>query len=347
MAPRFGWGRPGHLGYDSGVPIEHGRRPGCPKRMVSGPCGGVRPDGSCEIAEAGPCVFVADPFPPAGGVPAREPGSGLRVVTDLHVAPRDRRSVEEFAALVQGSCDAVLVPDHGARHGDFPPPHLASILMACGLRPWVTLSCRDRNRAALAADCAALADMGVAGVHCVTGDWQETGEAQVFDLDALHLVEVAVAAGLSVSVAATPAAPPVAERPRLLARKAAAGATVAFINHCGGPGVVGAFAAAVEAEGVDMELVACVPVLSDRVTASRLAALPGLVLDPAAVEAEVEAGRVHKDPVDVAVAAAAEMLAQPRVSGVNLSGAASLESFAASAQMMARVGREVRSHERA
>ena len=32
-------------------------RAGCPKRMVFGPCGGVRDDGRCEVAEH-PCVFL-------------------------------------------------------------------------------------------------------------------------------------------------------------------------------------------------------------------------------------------------------------------------------------------------
>jgi methylenetetrahydrofolate reductase (NADPH) len=90
--------------------------------------------------------------------------------------------------------------------------------------------------------------------------------------------------------------------------------------------------------------VACVPVLSDRVMASRLAALPGLVLDAAAVDAEVESGGDSGDP---AVAAARAMLALPGVTGINLSGAASRESIAVSATAMARVGREVRARERA
>ena len=46
--------------------------PGCPKRMVFGPCGGVRADGGCEMI-AIPCVFAGLPEP----VPwpdAMEPG---------------------------------------------------------------------------------------------------------------------------------------------------------------------------------------------------------------------------------------------------------------------------------
>ena len=39
-----------------------GPREGCPKRMVFGPCGGVRDDGRCEVAEHA-CVFLAPPLP--------------------------------------------------------------------------------------------------------------------------------------------------------------------------------------------------------------------------------------------------------------------------------------------
>lgn len=71
----------------------------CPKRMVFGPCGGVREDGGCEVDGAQRCTFVDGPLPrwndgatvdasraaPAMTGPAPEaPGW---VVTDLHVAP--------------------------------------------------------------------------------------------------------------------------------------------------------------------------------------------------------------------------------------------------------------------
>src|SRR4051794_32107812 len=38
------------------------RRVGCPKRMVFGPCGGVRSGGGCEVDER-PCPFVPEPAP--------------------------------------------------------------------------------------------------------------------------------------------------------------------------------------------------------------------------------------------------------------------------------------------
>ncbi len=181
--------------------MEDPTRPGCPKRMVFGPCGGVRADGGCEV-DGRPCVFVATAAPAWSGPPRRPASdrSGLPtggaapwVVTDLHGRPRHRGSLRAVAARLRGTCDAVLVGDHGGRRNDFPPSFTAGVVMAEGLAPWVTLSCRDRNRVALAAECAALAEMGVAGVHCVTGDWQGSGggvgEAKVFDLDALRLVD--------------------------------------------------------------------------------------------------------------------------------------------------------------
>lgn len=192
----------------------------------------MRPDGACEVDITEPCVFTDRPGPDWTGAHRAAVPRGLAghpfplVVTDLHSPPRDPATLRRVAEALRGTCDTVLVADHGARHGDLPPSYLAGLLIGWGVRPWVTLACRDRNRAALAAECAALADLGVAGVHCVTGDWQHTGEAQVFDLDANRLVDVAASFGLAVSVAATPGAPPLEDRLRRLADKATAGAGI-------------------------------------------------------------------------------------------------------------------------
>jgi 5,10-methylenetetrahydrofolate reductase len=206
----------------------------------------------------------------------------------------------------------------------------------------VTLACRDRNRAALAAECAALADLGVAGVHCVTGDWQHTGEAQVFDLDALRLVDLAAGFGLAVSVAATPGAPPLEDRLRRLADKATAGAGTCFVNHCGGPMAVAAFVERARAAGADLSYLPCVPVISDPGSAAALAVLPGLVLDDSVTERVAAAGGSPEAGVRAAADEAALMLAIPGVDGVNLSGAASMRSVEESAAMMATLGRLIK-----
>ncbi|WP_262320177.1 methylenetetrahydrofolate reductase [Acidiferrimicrobium sp. IK] len=275
---------------------------------------------------------------------ARRPGPPVAaatptVVTDLHVQPRSTGSLQAVTATLRGSCDAVLVGDHGGARNDFPPSHMALLLRDAGVGAWVTLSCRDRNRVALAAELAALADVGVVGVHCVTGDWQglagASGERKVFDLECLYLIDQARSAGLLVSVAGTPAAPPVELRPRRLAEKVAAGAQVCFVNHCGGPGPVRRYIEAAHEAGAAVPFIACVAVTGDRGSLTSLARLPGIVLDQAA---EREAQSDASGTVDVAVAAAARMLDVEGVAGVNLSGAASSASYGASAAIMAAVG---------
>ena len=63
---------------------------------------------------------------------------------------------------------------------------MATTVLEAGGRPWVTLSCRDRNRVVLEGELEALATLGPAGVHCVTGDARAASvrpdATQVFEL---------------------------------------------------------------------------------------------------------------------------------------------------------------------
>lgn len=324
--------------------------------MIFGPCGGVRANGDCEVVEGQPCVFLEMPLtrwpeaeaeaaPPAPAA-VRLADGGPFVVTDLHVRPRHLGSLRDVAQRLKGTCDAVLVGDHGGTRNDFSPSFTAAALVAEGISPWVTLSCRDRNRVALAAECAALAEIGVAGVHCVTGDWQGVaggqGETKVFDLDALRLVDLARGHGLTVSVAAAPAAPPTHLRAARLVEKVNAGAQLCLVNHAGGPMPVARFVARARQLGADIPIVACIPFLSDRAPVQILASLPGLVLDPTAVDAASHDPRGAEGGIAAAMAEAAAMMAIDGVVGVNLSGAASSVSEVDSAELMAELGRGIR-----
>jgi len=119
----------------------------CPKHMVLGPCGGVRADGGCEVV-ADPCVFPVpaqwtdSPVPPVPlcAVPL--------ILTDFSFEPYSVRMLRTVAKTLAPSCDAVLVAEHQDRP-DFPPALLASMLQEAGVRPWMTLACRDRNRIVL------------------------------------------------------------------------------------------------------------------------------------------------------------------------------------------------------
>ncbi len=116
-----------------------------------------------------------------------------------------------------GNVDAVLFGDSGWARVQLSPAYRASVIAAEGMRPWAGLNCRDRNRVALEGELAALADIGAA-VHCVTGDHTAIGhrpEARaVFDLDSTELASLARSAGVLVSVAENPVAPPIEHPPR-------------------------------------------------------------------------------------------------------------------------------------
>ena len=321
-------------------------RTGCPKRMVHGPCGGVRSDGRCEMAEH-PCVFLDLPHPPpVPPLPARPLPDVPLVLTDLSVPPSDRWALTATARRLAGSCDALLVGDHQDRP-DFAPTVLARLIADAGSRPWVTLSCRDRSRAALEQELDRLRDDDLATVLCVTGDGRAPGVEpqvpQVFDLDGTRLAGLAAARGLRVAVPETPAAPPVRLRPERLVRKQQAGASVAVLNHVARPERVAAFMAAARAHGLAIPVVASVAVYTDERSAAVLAGLPGLDLDPAAVAAVLAARDPVAAGVEAAVAEAAALLAIDGVGGVNLSGLASERSAAFAADVQAEVGRRVRS----
>ncbi len=214
----------------------------CPKRMEYGPCGGVGFDGSCEVDAAHRCAFVHRPTVPWSGLDrttAVGPGPrtaaatatlaalGTRpwIVADLPARALSVASIDGCAAILTGEVDAVLAGDAGSARVQFPPAYRAHLLQRRGLRVWTGLNMRDRNRVAIEGELAALAVEGVAGVHCVTGDHTRTGHrpdaAPVFDLDSTEATALARAAGHVVSVAASPAAPPVDRRAARLRGEAA------------------------------------------------------------------------------------------------------------------------------
>ena len=327
----------------------------CPKHMVYGPCGGVTAAGGCEVDAALPCPFVDAPTVawdgpdrtprgaagrtrgraeraapaqrrahptrrPPPGAPGAPPWPATRpfVLADLPTAALDRHALLRGADLLAGSVDGVLIGDHPGARVQFPPSYRALLLRDRGVAVWAGLNCRDRNRVALEGELAALADAGVAAVHCVTGDHTAIGHrpdaAPVFDLDATRLAALARAAGLLVSVAESPCAPPAHRRPARLAEKVRAGAQVCVVNHAGGRAPVAEFVAA----GPDIPYIACVPLVLGPAQARLLAAFPGLVLPPGFLEGILDAPDPAVAGIDAAVRLAEELLDVPGVRGVDL-----------------------------
>ncbi|SEP24327.1 methylenetetrahydrofolate reductase C-terminal domain-containing protein [Trujillonella endophytica] len=330
-------------------------REGCPKHMVFGPCGGVRADERCEVAEHR-CVFVDEPAmpwpdepPPA---PAPRPGSlldraasGPVVLTDLSVVPYDPQSLRRVVDVLAPVSDGLLVGEH-ANRPDFPPAVVAAEVHAAGGRLWTTLACRDRNRVVLEQEVAGLAALEVDGVLCVTGDARgpgvRSGATQVFDLDGPRLAALATAAGLNVAVPESPAAPPVDLRPARVAQKQRAGAQLCVLNHVRTPAEVARFVAAARAAGATLPFVAGVAVYTDERSARVLQRFPGLYLDDDAVERVLAAADPREAGIAVAVAEARALLAIDGVAGVNLSGLASADGEDEGAQVKAEVAARIR-----
>jgi 5,10-methylenetetrahydrofolate reductase len=350
----FGWlstGQPPTMQPESAT----AGRLGCPKRMVFGPCGGVRDDERCELAQHR-CVFlgqplvrwsappVAPPAPVAGGLLARAAAAPV-VLADLSVPAFDTAAVRRVVDVLGPASDALLLGEH-ANRPDFPPTMLAAEAIGAGARLWTTLACRDRNRVVLEQELAGLAALGVDGVLCVTGDGRgpgvRPGASQVFDLDGVRLAALAAGHGLQVAVPESPEAPPVDLRPARVAEKQRAGAQLCVLNHVSSPARVAAFVAAARAAGATLPFVAGVAVYTDERSARVLQRFPGLHLEDAVVERVLAATDPREAGIAAAVAEARAVLAVPGVVGVNLSGMGSGRGEDDGARIKAAVAERLR-----
>jgi len=326
-------------------------RLGCPKRMVFGPCGGVRDDGRCELAQHR-CVFLdrpleAWPDPPvrsafldgghAGAVPA--------VLADLSVPPFDPASLRRIVGVLGPVSDGLLEGEH-ANRPDLPPTMVAREVLDAGGRLWTTLACRDRNRVVLEQELAGLAALGIEGVLCVTGDGRgpgiRPGVTQVFDLDGTRLAALAAGTGLRVAVPESPEAPPTTLRPARVAQKQRAGAQLCVLNHVSTPARVAEFVTAARAAGVTLPFVAGVAVYTDEPSARVLQRFPGLHLDGDVVERVLASADPRAAGIAAAVTEARELLAVPGVVGVNLSGMGSSRGEDDGAWIKAAVAEQLR-----
>ncbi|MPQ98351.1 methylenetetrahydrofolate reductase [Modestobacter sp. I12A-02628] len=322
--------------------------------MTHGPCGGVTGSRGCEVAPL-PCPFVELPTVRWTGPPRPAPGPEPHllalmrqrpvVVADLPSQALSRVSLQRAAETVAGQVDAVLLGDHGGARVQFPPTHRAAIVQAQGVPVWQGLTCRDRNRVALEGELAGLADVGVAAVHCVTGDHTDVGDRPdarpVFDLDSTQLAAAAAAAGLLVSVGETPTGPPARRRPARLAEKVRAGAQVCFVNHAGPAGAVADFVQAATDAGADVPFVACVAVALDPGSAAELRRFTGLVLPAGYLDAIESARDPRRAGIAAAIALAESYLAVPGVRGVDLSTVPTPGRELSTAAALAEIGAEL------
>lgn len=329
----------------------------CPKGMTYGPCGGVHGDGTCEIAPTA-CAFLELPLPVwSGSAPQPEPlvgpgaallekaRAGRLLISGLPARAMDSASLRDSARELAGSVDAVLMGDSGRERVQFPPSYRSRLVQDEGLIAWPGVNCRDRNRVALEGELAALADLGVGGVHCVTGDHTRSGHrpdaAPVFDLDSTELVAIAHGLGLATSVAESPASPPIALRAGRVGVKASAGAHLCMLQYAGEVADVGAFVAHVGAVAPGVGVLPGLPVLTDVSGAQLLSSFASAVLPAGYAERVLAADDPYETGIAAAVELGRELLAIDGVAGLVLAGGPAPGTELAFATALARVAQEL------
>ena len=138
---------------------------------------------------------------------------GRFVVTGELVPPRspDPETVRRIARRLRGLVDAVNVTDNAAARVAMAPIPAAMLAASEGLEPVLQLTCRDRNRLALAADLLGAHALGIRSILCLSGDPIEVGPftdvKAVFDLDAVGLVRLAADLAQGIGPGGTSVAP--------------------------------------------------------------------------------------------------------------------------------------------
>ncbi len=152
--------------------------------------------------------------------------------------------VEKKVGFFRGFVDVVNVTDNQRASVRMSALACAAILARLGLDTTMHVTCRDRNRIALASDILGAYALGVNNVLCLSGDHQSLGDhptsKNVYDVDSVQLVrmvrmmrderrllcgdELKIEPRVFIGAAANPFADPFEHRVARLAKKIAAGA---------------------------------------------------------------------------------------------------------------------------
>jgi 5,10-methylenetetrahydrofolate reductase len=266
---------------------------------------------------------------------------GRFVVTGELVPPRspDPEPVRRIARRLRGMVDAVNVTDNAAARVAMSPLAAAVLASAEGLEPVLQLTCRDRNRLALAADLLGAHALGMRTLLCLSGDPMEIGPntsaKAVFDLDAVGLARMASDLGQGVGPGGQAVAPParfligVAEAPgadpsggERLAAKVAAGARFVQTQPIYDVRGFTEWLERVGERGLTEKAAILAGVLPPRSVAQleRFARLPGWAVPEDTLRRLRAAPDVKQAGVDVAVEAIEQVRDLPGVRGVHLMG---------------------------
>lgn len=178
------------------------------------------------------------------------------------------------AAALEGRADAINVTDAAGAKVTMASFAAAAILARAGYDPVLQLTCRDRNRIALAGDLVGAAALGISNILVLHGDSPETGDLPeakpVYDLDSRGLIGLArelrddgrLPSGravepppeLFIGAADMPSDPPAGWEPKGLMAKAEAGADFVQTQFCFDPEVARRYMAALADFGLTERL---------------------------------------------------------------------------------------------
>ncbi|MDH3473369.1 MAG: methylenetetrahydrofolate reductase [Rhodospirillales bacterium] len=207
-----------------------------------------------------------------GNTLARLLAAGDFVVTAEVTPPlsADAGTLIAKAAPLKGLADAVNVTDAAGARAAMSSFAAAAILVREGIEPVLQLTCRDRNRIAIAGDLIGAAAQGVHNMLVLHGDAPEGGDQPeakpVHDLDSRAVMNLArqmrdqgtLPSGrrieppprLFIGGADTPFDPPPDWQPKGLVAKAEAGADFAQTQFCFDPAVAGRYMARLAEAGL-------------------------------------------------------------------------------------------------
>jgi 5,10-methylenetetrahydrofolate reductase len=310
----------------------------CPKEMRFGPCGGVRPGGSCEV-DGRLCPFLGAGHDAvlsgaAAGlarevVPLALPAPA--VVVDVRAParwPGDERRLWRATAAALPGCVALLGehvdnPRGADDAGQVDPTVAIEELASGGIPVIATVTGRDRDLDAARITMRRYHAAGATAIHCVTGDHPQAlaiPRPATFGAEAVSLVALANDLGLAATVGESPASP--GARVERMALKRAAGAGACILNHCGEVEQLERFAEACAHRGVDLPLIAPIPMVADRWAATALVRFPGLRLPQRFIDVVTTADDPAQASIELAGRMSAQLAGSGCFAGVNLSGSA-------------------------
>ena len=167
------------------------------------------------------------------------------------------------AAPLEGKVDAINVTDAAGARATLSSFAAAAILARAGYDPVLQMTCRDRNRIAVAGDLIGASALGISNILVLHGDSPEGGDMPeakpVYDLDSRSLISLArdlrdkgaLPSGRAIAsppqlfmgAADMPSDPPADWEPKGLMAKAEAGADFVQTQFCFEPEVAGRYIA--------------------------------------------------------------------------------------------------------